>query len=105
MVRFETGVGRLQEIIVALQSLVLSLCGDNTERGGTTNIVFGDRYGQLRWMCFLATTDPLSHENCLTILRKNKKTNKNDIFQNTLQMKSIYKIIYGYWNFVLFDPS
>ena len=48
---FETGESLLQTIIGALKSLVLYICGDNSERGGTTNILLRDGYVQLRCMC------------------------------------------------------
>ena len=52
MVGFETGEGSLWEIIASLQLLVLSICCNNAECGGTTNVVFGGGYGQLIRVCF-----------------------------------------------------
>ena len=52
VVGFETGEGSLWEIIASLQLLVLSICCNNAECGGTTNVVFGGGYGQLIRVCF-----------------------------------------------------
>ena len=41
VVRFETGEDWLREIIAALQSLVISLCGDNAECGDTQKYCVG----------------------------------------------------------------
>ena len=51
VVRCDTGGGWLWAIKVALKPFVLSRCDNNTERGGTTNVVLVDGYEQFCWIC------------------------------------------------------
>ena len=50
VVRFDTGKFRLWEITVTPQSLVISCCGMNNDRGGTTNVRLGYWYGHFGWI-------------------------------------------------------
>ena len=52
VVRFDIGKVCLWEIKVTPQYLVLSCCDVNKERGGTTDVLFGDEYGKFGCMCF-----------------------------------------------------
>ena len=66
---------------------MLSFCGEDTDRGGTSIIVLGGWLGPVTLAVFVDVAYPLAHNNCLTILRKNEKWIKGNIFQNCLQMK------------------
>ena len=66
---------------------MLSLCGEDTEYGGTTSIVLGGWLVPVTVDVFVETVCPLARDNCLTILLKNYKVSKSNIFWNFLQMK------------------
>ena len=51
VVKYDMDDGWLWEIKLSLQYFVLSRCDDNSEHGGTTNVVLGYGYGQLCWLC------------------------------------------------------
>ena len=59
MVRFDTGEGCVWAITVTPQSLVLSRCDDNKDRGGTTTVVLGYGYVQFGWLCLYTRLKPL----------------------------------------------
>ena len=52
VVRFDTGKTQMGAIIEAPQSLVISFFGEDTDHGGTKNVVLRYGLGQFHWICF-----------------------------------------------------